>query len=93
MRVLNESRSVAVTTVGDGIVEAGVRVRGFQSRVGGSGFGYERHTPAALIVRGDGGERTRTRLHHDGVNWAAFAAPLAVYLVTRTTLGRRRRAR
>ena len=90
MRMLNEVRTAPLGEMAAGRVEGVVRVRGFAMQAGGRSFGFERHEPEAIVVRGEDDLR-RLPIAPAPSNLPALALPVAVYVAARVLLRRRRR--
>lgn len=89
MRILNETRTAPVAYARGRRIEAIVRVRGVDARVGGRGFSYQRHEPQAIILRGED-DIARVAIPGHAMNLAGAAAPVAIYLLARALVKRRR---
>jgi len=89
LRVLNEIEHTILAETPGGHVEGVVRVRGFEASGAGRSFGYRRHEPEAVVIRGEDDLR---RLPIDGKpsGLPLVALPIAVYLAARLLLRRRR---
>jgi hypothetical protein len=90
MRILNETRTAPVAYSRGRRIEAIVRVRGVDARVGGRGFAYQRHEPQAIILRGED-DIARVTIPGRAMNVAGAAAPVAIYLLSRALVKRRRK--
>jgi hypothetical protein len=72
MRIINETRTVPLTSSHDVTVEGLVRVRGLDARAVGRGFVYERHAPQAIAMVRAGSTQVQ-KLPRDGALRRAVA--------------------
>jgi hypothetical protein len=89
MRILNETRAAPVAYSRGRRIEAIVRVRGVDARAGSRGFSYQRHEPQAIILRGED-DIARVAIPGPTMNVAGAVAPVAIYLLSRALVKRRR---
>jgi len=89
MRILNETRTALVAYTRGRRIDAVVRVRGVDARAGGRGFAYQRHEPQAIILRGED-DISRVAIPGHAMNVAGAVAPVAIYLLSRALVKRRR---
>jgi hypothetical protein len=64
-------------------------VRGFEADAGGRRFGYQRHEPEAVLIRGEDDVR-RLPVTRPPSNAPAYLLPVAAYVAARLLLRRRR---
>lgn len=91
MRILNETRTATVAYSGDRRIEATVRVRGVEARAGSRGFSYQQHQPQSIVLR-DEDEIIRIDIPRPAMNVVSAAAPVAIYLLSRALVKRRRKS-
>ncbi len=89
MRILNETRTAAVAYARGRRIEAIVRVRGVDARAGDRGSSYQRHEPRAIILRGED-DIARFAIPGHSMNVVGAVAPVAIYLLSRALVKRRR---
>jgi hypothetical protein len=89
MRMLNEVGHLTLGETPDGRIEGVVRVRGFEAVAGGRSFGYQRHEPEAIVIRGED-EVRRLPVSAGPNRLPAFAIPVAAYIAARMLLRGRR---
>jgi hypothetical protein len=93
MRRISELRTVAVGSASGRSIEGVERVRGIKVGTTARGFVMETHTPEAIVVHEADGLRRVALPAPPRSRWLGFAAPAALYLVTRSWLISRRKAR